>query len=123
MDITKKDLLMLWDALDTDGGGELEIEEFIHGLRKLKGEAKAKDILKLYREVRSLEDAVHMIDSVHPKFMKEMDEITKKVRRNFKHLDATRRTLNRLKEMARLAAKSQPLSSFDHRQNEDDEEE
>lgn len=108
MDIGKKDLIMLWTCLD-DGDGELTIEEFTNGMRKLKGEAKAKDILKLYREVKILESSIKEITILADYSKDRMNNIKMKLRTTFRELDATRRTLSRVKEHARLASKSQPL--------------
>lgn len=109
MDIGKKDLIMLWTALD-DGDGELTIEEFTSGMRKLKGEAKAKDILKLYREVRILESSIKEISILADYSKARMSDIRMKLRTTFRELEATRRTLSKVKETARLASKTQPLA-------------
>jgi len=108
MDIGKKDLIILWTALD-DGDGELSIEEFIQGMRKLKGEAKAKDILKLFREVRILEASIKEITILSDYSKDRMNNIRMKLRTTFRELEATRRTLGRIKETARLASKAQAL--------------
>jgi voltage-gated sodium channel len=140
MDITKKDLLILWTALDNGGStpsangkrssafggslgyvddgvseashtGELHIDDFTNGMRKLKGEAKAKDILKLYREINVLEEAIRQIDAISEHCMKRMRNIQAKLRSTFSEMDATRRTLRRVSEMAKLAAKSQAFTN------------
>jgi len=108
MDIGKKDLNILWTALD-DGDGELTIEEFANGMRKLKGEAKAKDILKLYKQVRILESSIREITILSDYSKDRMNNIKMKLRTTFRELDATRRTLGRIKETARLASRSQAL--------------
>jgi len=108
MDIGKKDLNILWTALD-DGDGELTIKEFTDGMRKLKGEAKAKDILKLYKQVRILESSIREITILSDYSKDRMNNIKMKLRTTFRELDATRRTLSRIKETARLASRSQPL--------------
>jgi len=108
MDIGKKDLVILWTALD-DGDGELTIEEFTRGIKKLKGEAKAKDILKLYREVRVLESSIKEITILADYSKDRMNNIRMKLRTTFREIEATRRTLGRIKETARLASKAQPL--------------
>merc|ERR1719469_501449 len=43
LNIGPKDLKEIWDILD-DGRGELDIEEFINGMRRVQGECKAKDL-------------------------------------------------------------------------------
>merc|ERR1712176_1628408 len=103
------DLLLLWTALD-NGDGELTVEDFIGGMRKLKGEAKAKDILKLYREVRILEESIKEMEALSEYFQSTGRNVKSKLRTTFKEMEAVRRTLVRVKEVARLAAKSQPLS-------------
>jgi len=75
----------------------------------LKGEAKAKDILKLYREVRILESSIKEITILSDYSKDRMSNIRMKLRSTFRELDATRRTLGRVKETARLASKTQPL--------------
>jgi len=60
LDIMVKDLRDIWDILD-DGDGELSAEDFVNGIRRLRGEGKAKDVLRLYREVRVLETSVNEI--------------------------------------------------------------
>lgn len=108
MDVGKKDLVILWTALD-DGDGELTIEEFIQGMRKLKGEAKAKDILKLFREVRVLESSIKEITILSDYSKERMNNIRMKLRTTFRELDASRRTITRIKETCRLASKTQQL--------------
>merc|ERR1719356_2432596 len=61
LDIMPKDIAELWEILD-DGDGELDSEEFVNGIRRLRGEARSKDILRLYREVRVLETFCDQIE-------------------------------------------------------------
>lgn len=114
MDITRKDLRTLWQALSAGKTEEedhgLLLEDFIGGISDLKGEAKAKDILKLYREVRILEDSVQEMDVLSDHFQKTAKNIKGKLNTTFREMDAVRRTLVRVKEMSRLAAKSQALT-------------
>mmetsp|Transcript_56519 Transcript_56519/g.103776 ORF Transcript_56519/g.103776 Transcript_56519/m.103776 type:complete len:539 (-) Transcript_56519:31-1647(-) len=108
LDIGRKDLDTLWEALD-DGDGELTIEEFVSGMRKLKGEARAKDMLRLYKEVRFLESSIREIYELSELGMSKMTNIKMKLGATFRELDATRRTLRRMKEAAKLAVKAQPF--------------
>lgn len=109
LEIGKKELVILWTALD-DGDGELNTQEFLQGMTKLQGEAKAKDILKLYREVRILESSIREITILSDYSKERMINIKAKLRATFRELEATRRTLGRIKETARLASRSQPLT-------------
>lgn len=52
LEMTKEDLIEAWDLLD-DGDGELDISEFAGGLRRMKGEAKAKDVLDTVRRTQT----------------------------------------------------------------------
>merc|ERR1719203_497471 len=61
LDIVSKDIDELWEILD-DGDGELDAQEFVNGIRRLRGEARSKDILRLYREVRVLETFCDQIE-------------------------------------------------------------
>merc|ERR1711920_1027494 len=63
LDIMPRDMTELWEILDAgDGDGELDAEEFIDGIRRLRGEAKAKDILRVQRELSLLEGSVKEIE-------------------------------------------------------------
>merc|ERR1719316_56248 len=44
LEIQSSEINELWDILD-DGDGSLSAKEFSNGLRKLKGESKAKDVM------------------------------------------------------------------------------
>ena len=45
--IDVKQAQQLFDILDYDESGELDAQEFIHGILRARGEAKAKDILQV----------------------------------------------------------------------------
>jgi Ca2+-binding EF-hand superfamily protein len=57
LEIQTSEVNELWDILD-DGDGRLSAEEFTGGLRKLKGESKAKDVMGVLHEVKKMEDGV-----------------------------------------------------------------
>ncbi|CAK0819815.1 unnamed protein product, partial [Prorocentrum cordatum] len=61
LDIVAKDIDELWEILD-DGDGELDSQEFVNGIRRLRGEARSKDILRLYREIRVLENFCDQVE-------------------------------------------------------------
>lgn len=52
LEMSNQDLIEAWELLD-DGDGELDITEFASGLRRMKGEAKAKDVLDTVRRTQS----------------------------------------------------------------------
>lgn len=57
LEINTSEIGELWDILD-DGDGRLSANEFTDGLRKLKGESKAKDVMGVLHEVKKMEDGV-----------------------------------------------------------------
>lgn len=52
LEMAQQDLIEAWELLD-DGDGELDITEFASGLRRMKGEAKAKDVLDTVRRTQT----------------------------------------------------------------------
>eukprot|EP00746_Dinoflagellata_sp_MGD_P164523 gnl/MRDRNA2_/MRDRNA2_93190_c0_seq1.p1 gnl/MRDRNA2_/MRDRNA2_93190_c0~~gnl/MRDRNA2_/MRDRNA2_93190_c0_seq1.p1 ORF type:complete len:590 (-),score=132.71 gnl/MRDRNA2_/MRDRNA2_93190_c0_seq1:38-1807(-) len=52
LEMAQQDLIEAWELLD-DGDGELDISEFAGGLRRMKGEAKAKDVLDTIRRTQN----------------------------------------------------------------------
>jgi voltage-gated sodium channel len=120
MEIGKKDLDQLWDALcggkqkDKRTGQpkiqEVRINDLVECIQRLKGEAKAKDILKLYREVRILEESIREMEALSDYFQKTARNTKSKLYTTFREMDAVRRTLQRVKDMSRLAVKSQCMS-------------
>merc|ERR1719420_376903 len=52
LEMSQQDLVEAWELLD-DGDGELDISEFAGGLRRMKGEAKAKDVLDTVRRTQT----------------------------------------------------------------------
>jgi len=51
LEMQVSELLEIWDVLD-DGDGLLTIKEFTDGIRRMKGEAKAKDIADVIKKLR-----------------------------------------------------------------------
>merc|ERR1712023_124848 len=54
LDIDFDDVRTLFLLMDVDGSGSVDIEEFLQGCEKLKGDAKSIDLLMLHYEVRWL---------------------------------------------------------------------
>merc|ERR1719377_479317 len=61
LDFGADDLDELWNILD-DGDGNLSVDEFSIGLRKMKGEAKSKDILLCVKAMRMTENHLNALD-------------------------------------------------------------
>jgi len=51
LEMDKAELKEVWRTLD-DGDGLLTVEEFTNGLRRMKGDAKAKDLLDMLKRLR-----------------------------------------------------------------------
>merc|ERR1712087_1093493 len=58
LDIADEDQLDLFDTLDVDGGGTIDLEELITGIAKLRGGARRSDIVGVGLVVRSLQLAM-----------------------------------------------------------------
>jgi hypothetical protein len=58
MDMKVGELEETWDVLD-DGDGLLTIKEFTNGIRRMKGEAKAKDIADVVKQLRTTNKKHH----------------------------------------------------------------
>jgi len=109
IDILPKDVDELWEILD-DGDGELSSEEFINGLQRLRGEAKAKDILRLYRELRVMEASIGEIGFSIDISQDKMHHVKGQLKRAKVDIAAMQRTLARAKEAVKQAAHTQPLN-------------
>eukprot|EP00927_Polykrikos_kofoidii_P074543 TRINITY_DN70544_c0_g1_i1.p1 TRINITY_DN70544_c0_g1~~TRINITY_DN70544_c0_g1_i1.p1 ORF type:complete len:596 (-),score=120.54 TRINITY_DN70544_c0_g1_i1:132-1745(-) len=53
LDLSKDELTRIWDILD-DGDGELTIMEFTNGIRRMKGDAKSKDVIDIIKRIGTL---------------------------------------------------------------------
>eukprot|EP00931_Biecheleriopsis_adriatica_P031288 TRINITY_DN18367_c0_g1_i1.p1 TRINITY_DN18367_c0_g1~~TRINITY_DN18367_c0_g1_i1.p1 ORF type:complete len:517 (+),score=79.09 TRINITY_DN18367_c0_g1_i1:69-1619(+) len=109
LDIMPKDIDELWDILD-DGNGELDADEFVHGIRRLRGEAKAKDVLRLYKELRSFETAVEAVETKIKTSRARMENIKAQLTRCRSDVAAFQRTMMRAKEAVKVCAQSQNFS-------------
>jgi len=112
LDIMPKDMSELWDILD-DGDGELDVEEFVNGIRRLRGEARAKDILRLQKELRVLEDSVNSIEESMDVSKERMSKIEQHLHRARSDIAAVQRTVGRAKEAVKLASKTQRVTDED----------
>merc|ERR1712060_209439 len=111
-DIMEKDIDELWDILDSgEGDGELDADEFVNGIRRMKGEARAKDILRLYRELTVLEGTCKAIDESMESSKERMQCIREKLQRARTDIAAAQRTMGRAKDAVKLATKTQPLNN------------
>merc|ERR1712113_338998 len=55
LDVADEDQLDLFDTLDVDGGGTIDLEELITGIAKLRGDARRSDIIGVGLIVRAVQ--------------------------------------------------------------------
>mmetsp|Transcript_43524 Transcript_43524/g.135414 ORF Transcript_43524/g.135414 Transcript_43524/m.135414 type:complete len:106 (+) Transcript_43524:1207-1524(+) len=96
----------LWEILD-DGDGELDVDEFVNGIRRLRGEARAKDILHIQKELHTLERSVDSIEESMDISTDRMRTIEGYLQRARTDIAAIQRTVSRAKEAVKVAAKTQ----------------
>jgi len=108
LDVMPKDIEELWDCLD-DGDGELTAEEFATGLQRLRGEAKAKDVMRLYRELRILEGSVSGISESLDMSEEKMAMVKHQLKQARVDISSLQRTLTRARDSVKVAAVTQPL--------------
>merc|ERR1719433_1000800 len=56
LDIPEDDRMDLFDVLDADGGGTLQLEELVDGIIKLRGDSRRSDVVHVGLVVRSVHD-------------------------------------------------------------------
>merc|ERR1712113_938239 len=108
LDILPKDIDELWDILD-DGDGELGCDEFVGALQRLRGEAKAKDIMRLQRELRILETSVSTIDTSLDDSHAKMQRVKRLLKRASMDISGMHRTVLKAQESIKHAAYTQSL--------------
>merc|ERR1712183_738284 len=55
LDISEEDQMDLFDTLDVEGAGTIDLMDFIIGIGKLRGEARKADIISMCLMLRSLQ--------------------------------------------------------------------
>merc|ERR1719195_1273190 len=58
LDVSDEDQLDLFETLDVDGGGTIDLEELIVGICKLRGDARRSDIVGVALIARSIQKAI-----------------------------------------------------------------
>lgn len=83
LDIADEDTLDLFDTLDVDGGGTIDLEELLTGLSKLRGDARRSDIVSVGLIVRSLQVSVQNLESKVVKQLKAHKEVMGNMHKGF----------------------------------------
>eukprot|EP00443_Scrippsiella_acuminata_P032360 CAMPEP_0115282756 /NCGR_PEP_ID=MMETSP0270-20121206/60013_1 /TAXON_ID=71861 /ORGANISM="Scrippsiella trochoidea, Strain CCMP3099" /LENGTH=185 /DNA_ID=CAMNT_0002699625 /DNA_START=69 /DNA_END=626 /DNA_ORIENTATION=+ len=55
LDVAEEDQTNLFEALDVDGSGTIDIEELFEGIAKLRGDARRSDIVSMSLQIRNLQ--------------------------------------------------------------------
>merc|ERR1719148_44652 len=58
LDVADEDQLDLFETLDVDGGGTIDLEELVVGICKLRGDARRSDIVGVNLMTRSLQQTI-----------------------------------------------------------------
>jgi len=106
LNIMPRDMEELWEILD-DGDGELDVEEFVNGIGRLRGEARARDILGIQKELVVLERSVESLEDSMEASQERMTRIETQLLRSKSDIAALQRTISRTKEAVKVAAKTQ----------------
>jgi len=67
LDISDEDQFDLFETLDVDGGGTIDLEELIQGIAKLRGDARRSDIVSVSLMVRSLQSNIEALEKLTKK--------------------------------------------------------
>jgi len=69
------DAWTLFMLLDTEGTGDVDVEEFVEGCMRLKGQAKAVDIAVLLHDLRLMKKRLQNIDANNLQLMAQVAEV------------------------------------------------
>merc|ERR1712007_168964 len=70
LDISDEDQLDLFDTLDVDGGGTIDLNELLVGISKLRGDARRSDIVGVSLVARNLQDSFKVFDEKFTEMLK-----------------------------------------------------
>merc|ERR1719422_2507148 len=75
LDIADEDQLDLFDTLDVDGSGVVDLEELVVGIRKLRGDARRSDIVGVGLVVRNIQTALMHFEEGMVRLMEEQKQL------------------------------------------------
>lgn len=79
LEISAKEIDELWEILD-DGDGELTIDEFVNGMKKMKGVAQARDTMYVMRNLKDVDMDISGLDERLDKMSEEVTFVKSEVR-------------------------------------------
>merc|ERR1712087_354777 len=80
LDISDEDQLDLFDTLDVDGGGTIDLEELIVGISKLRGDARRSDIVGVSLIARNIQSAVTRLQDITMQLHEDQTHVLKACR-------------------------------------------
>jgi len=111
LEIASSEVNELWEILD-DGDGRLSATEFSNGLRKLKGESKAKDVMGVLHEVKKMEDGVTRMEDAAYDMSENLIDARIGVTRLHEDISAMWRVIRKVNSALDNAAKVQGLKEL-----------
>lgn len=64
----------MWNVLD-DGDGELTIKEFTNGIRRMKGNAKSKDVIDCVKRLKVTHEQTKMLRQQSDRFCRSLKDL------------------------------------------------
>jgi len=117
INLTRNELADLWMILDTSGDGELDIDEFLDGMRQMEGSAKSYDMVRnntrtktIYRRVVKLGEFIYAMNPEAKRLNMEVDRLHNKMMDVF---EAVRPLEKQILSIIRLGAEE-----FEHKEDE-----
>ncbi|CAD7960030.1 unnamed protein product [Amoebophrya sp. A25] len=108
INLSRQDLADLWLILDTSGDGELDIDEFLDGMRQMEGSAKSYDMVRnntrtktIYKRILKVGEFVFAITPEAKRLNMEVDRLHNKMMLVF---SAVRPLEKRVLSIVRLGA-------------------
>mmetsp|Transcript_94764 Transcript_94764/g.267538 ORF Transcript_94764/g.267538 Transcript_94764/m.267538 type:complete len:192 (+) Transcript_94764:2-577(+) len=72
LDVSKEDRISLFETLDVDGGGSLDMKKLVSGIAKLRGDPRRADIIEVGLTLRSLQTSFQEFEHDMRKDMVEL---------------------------------------------------
>jgi len=120
--VSVQDLDLLFSLLDADGSGSIESEEFVAGVRRLKGEPKAKDLAVLTHLTATWSKSIDEVDTICTVTEMRVRAMEDYVQRCELDLSRVKHMLTNMREHIAYASKTQkqptPPPSPRHRRRE-----
>jgi len=79
LDISDEDQLDLFDTLDVDGGGTIDLEELIVGIGKLRGDARRSDIIGVSLITRNIQSTLTHVHDATTILLRDQARLSKTI--------------------------------------------